>query len=420
MTCSNSRQMWPLLLTVLLASHCSAAEPEAADCTAKGLTGAPWSRHTIDAASRGADGVRLADVNSDGHMDITTGWEQGNVIRICLNPGPNSVPQQWQSFTVGTVQAPEDAVFVDLDSDGAIDVVSACEGQNRTMFVHWAPDAINEYTNQSSWSTGAFPATQGKQAWMFTLPLQVDDCGGIDLIVASKSRGASVGWLQSPKTPRDLAAWKYRKLYAAGWIMSLCLVDLDADGDKDVIASDRKGVNRGVLWLENPGPQNAATGHPWTEHRIGATGREVMFLDVADLDSDGLIDVAIAVKPADIVLLRQSSKGGKTWTSQVVSLPEKDVGTAKAVRVADIDGNGRWELVFSCEHANEGRSGVVWLERNDSISENAWSTHDISGADGIKFDLLQTLDLDHDGDLDVVTCEEAANLGVFWYENPAK
>ena len=28
-------------------------------------------------------------------------------------------------------------------------------------------------------------------------------------------------------------------------------------------------------------------------------------------------------------------------------------------------------------------------------------------------------DLDGDGDLDVLTCEEVGNLGVIWYENPA-
>ena len=47
-----------------------------------------WKRHTIDNSSRGADGVRLADVNGDGLMDLTTGWEEGGVIRVYLNPGP--------------------------------------------------------------------------------------------------------------------------------------------------------------------------------------------------------------------------------------------------------------------------------------------------------------------------------------------
>ncbi len=37
----------------------------------------PWVRHTIDDSSRGADGVRLGDVNGDGLPDIVTGWKEG-------------------------------------------------------------------------------------------------------------------------------------------------------------------------------------------------------------------------------------------------------------------------------------------------------------------------------------------------------
>ena len=31
---------------------------------------APWKRHTIDNSSIGADGVRVADANTDGVMDL--------------------------------------------------------------------------------------------------------------------------------------------------------------------------------------------------------------------------------------------------------------------------------------------------------------------------------------------------------------
>ena len=78
------------------------------------LSGAPWERHTIDNSSRGADGVRLADVNGDGLPDITTGWEEGGVIRVYLHPGPAKANNPWPAVTVGPVRSPEDAVFADL------------------------------------------------------------------------------------------------------------------------------------------------------------------------------------------------------------------------------------------------------------------------------------------------------------------
>jgi hypothetical protein len=60
----------------------------------------PWVRHTIDSSSEGADGIRLADINRDDLMDITTGWEEGGVVRAYLHPGytkrnKNGPPLPW-------------------------------------------------------------------------------------------------------------------------------------------------------------------------------------------------------------------------------------------------------------------------------------------------------------------------------------
>src|SRR5687767_2485008 len=101
--------------------------------------GEPWQRHVVDQSSKGADGVRLADVNGDGWMDVATGWEQGGRIRVYINPGPAGTKKTWPAVTVGEVASPEDAVFGDLDGDGALDVISSCEGSTKSLFVHWAP-----------------------------------------------------------------------------------------------------------------------------------------------------------------------------------------------------------------------------------------------------------------------------------------
>ena len=53
-------------------------------------------------------------------------------------------------------------------------------------------------------------------------------------------------------------------------------------------------------------------------------------------------------------------------------------------------------------------------------ADATWVGHPISGPQGVKFDLVQLIDLDDDGDLDVLTCEETDNLGVIWYENPLR
>ncbi|HID77634.1 MAG TPA: VCBS repeat-containing protein [Planctomycetaceae bacterium] len=258
--------------------------------------------------------------------------------------------------------------------------------------------------------------------WMFCLPLDVDGRHGPDLVAGGKGSGAAVGWFEAPQDPRHLARWRWHRLGPAGWIMSLRAADMDGDGDLDVLLSDRKGPWRGCRWLENPGP-GRATGRSWRNHFLGGRDHEVMFLTLADLDGDRRSEVIVATRDNGLLVLPLAAPSGKD-RHQVIRLPD-GVGTGKGVAVGDLDGDGRQDLVFSCEAARPPRAGVMWLSRDRSSTENRWVAHPISGPAGIKFDRLELADLDGDGDLDVLACEESQpaggrrrGLGVFWYENP--
>jgi hypothetical protein len=404
-----------LPLAFLLASLGGGAALQAAptqDC------GAPWKRHDIDDASRGADGVRLADANRDGRLDIVTGWEEGGAVRICLNPGPASIRERWPSVAIGRAPDVEDAVFVDLDRDGALDVVSCAEGSTRTLFVHWAPADGARLNDPSAWQTQALPASRQRMMWMFAMPVSLRGGERLDLVAGGKGAGACIGWWAVPDRPRQLDQWQWHPLREAGWIMSLVAEDMDGDGDPDILFSDRKQQASGCYWLENPRPGGGLEA-PWPEHGIGARGREVMFLTVTDLDQDGLRDVVTAVKPRELHWFRRLARNGRDWALAVIPFPPNS-GTAKAVSAGDLDGDGRAELVFTCEEAVNGASGVMALSRRGPASDSVWAPIEISGADGVKHDLVELLDLDGDGDLDVLTCEEKRNLGVIWYENPLR
>jgi hypothetical protein len=335
----------------------------------------PWRRHTIDNTSRGADGTRLAG------LDIVTGWEEGGVVRAYRYPGPAKARQPWPSETVGRVGSPEDAVFVDLDRDGKLDVVSASEGKTKALHVHWAPD----------WHTEAIPASSGRMQWMFSAYADGR------LYSGGKNAGAELGWWEIPSDARRLEAWKWHPLRPVGWIMSIVPRDMDGDGDTDLLFSDRRGPRSGVYWLEAPS---------WKEHTIGAVGREVMFVTTHGAD------VIAAVKPREIHWFRRTAG---SWKVEVIPIPA-ETGGAKGVRVADLDGDGAPEIVFSCESTPPGASGVMYLKRDGA----GWRAVPISASPGVKYDLVEVADLDKDGDLDVITSEETTNLGVIWFENPAR
>lgn len=387
----------------------------------------PWTRHTIDSSSLGADGVRAADANGDGVLDLVTSWEQGGLTRVYLADRRSSGGPAWRSITVGKSPDGEDAVFFDADGDGNLDVISSAEGASRKIQVHWAPPAA-AYTRENEWQTETL-YSDGSQ-WMFAVSMDVDRRHGPDLIVGGKNEGASVGWLESPADPRRAGDWKYHRLSDAGWIMSLIVKDMNGDGHADVLLSDRFGAMAGVRWLENPGPGSAAMNGPWTNHWIGLRERAPMLIDAADLDGDGVDEIVVPHYMKDdfrlSILKRSRPDSPEAWVEHPIRYPAI-AGRPKAAAIGDIDLDGRRDLVLSTEQAYEGKRGIVWLRFRDSPFQPEWDVFDVSGPEGVKFDLNLLLDVDADGDLDVINSEEndnardgKAGLGVVWYENPTR
>ncbi len=378
---------------------------------APALLGSPWVRHSIDASDGGADGVRVADVNGDGLPDIATGWEEAGEVKAYLHPGPDKVTQAWPSVIVGRVTKPEDAVFADMNGDGVMDVVSSAEGDEKTIYVHLAPAA--DYMDSAKWETRPVVRSKGKGQWMFAMPMDVDGNGTTDLVAGSKNDFAAIGSWRFPATPGGKASWN--RWYGAGWVMSIVAHDLDGDGRDDIVASDRKGPRSGALWFVNM-PGSAA----WPERRIGPEGElEAMFLDIADLDGDGRADVIMAVKDGPIQFFRAMSERGTNWRAHDIEIPG-GFGTGKAVAAGDMDMDGALDLVFTCENATGELSGVGLLKHAGDPTEARWQATDVGGPEGTKFDRVELVDLDGDGDLDILTCEETDGLGVVWYENPAR
>jgi hypothetical protein len=241
-----------------------------------------------------------------------------------------------------------------------------------------------------------------------------------------------VGWLESPENPRNVDGWKLHKLMDATWVMSLISSDMDGDGDQDLLLSNRKKSSSGVFWLENPGAAAASADAPWKKHVIGAEGREVMFIDQADLDGDGRMEVIASMKPAEIQVFRQTDSPSGVWKSESFQLDLNSVGSAKSVNVADVDLDGQLDMVFTFELAHPPLSGVVWAPLLPASPARIQPLRDISGPEGVIFDRGRLYDLDGDGDLDVVVTEEGATttprpddvnvhqLGVIWYENPTR
>jgi hypothetical protein len=383
-----------------------------------------WERYAIDSTFSGADGVRIADVNGDRIPDVTTGWEEEGITKVYLHPGYELVKEIWPSVIVGNTPSVEDALFADINNDGAVDIVTSTEGDHKKIYINWAPTEPDHYLDASKWKTEVLSISDGRMQWMFATTAQIDGGNGINLVAGAKNKGAEIGWFQASENPNDLSRWSWHPISSAQWVMSLIAEDMDQDGDFDILTSDRKkGETNGIRWLENPG-ECINQNHQWKNHFIGARGLEVMFMDFADLDRDGLKDVIVTERSTQkIFFFRKLDQSGLKWKSYCIDIPQ-ETGKAKAVKVGDINGDGKLDLVHTTNtYEDENKAGIYWLSYLNKPTDSQWIWHELSGLEGYKFDRIELLDIDGDGDLDVLTTEEnygtnSKGLGVIWYENP--
>ena len=139
-----------------------------------------------------------------------------------------------------------------------------------------------------------------------------------------------------------------------------------------------------------------------------------MFLKIADLDGDERRDVIVTTRNRHMDVHSRADGEGIAWKSREIPLP-LGLPHGKSLAIVDVDGDSRSDVVSTNRGAGEVRC-VAWQKHNPKA--DTWLPRDIGGPAGRKFDLIEAVDFDGDGDLDILTCEEAENLGVIWFENP--
>ena len=364
-----------------------------------------WERVTIDDDGIGADGIKLSYLNKDDHLDMVVGWEQSGIVKAYISP-----EQKGQLYRSITVNAPsvEDAFAMDIDGDGGMDLVSLSEGKDQNIRFHFGPASNSMYLDSSNWESHILGCSSKKTKWMFGLEADIDGINGKDIIVGGKAH-SFVGWLESPQDPRKLEDWKLHRLCDIEWVMSIYAIDMNQDGYEDILFSDRKGDSSGIYWLEHPGKILADV--QWQLHYLGLKGKHPLFFDV-QIISDGNMEILSGSENRNIYHCRSIAN---EWQCEEYSLPSEAPRRAKAAIMGNLDTDKELEWVITTEGALD-KTGVWLFDDGQFIP--------ISDDLGEKYDYALLHDVDQDGDLDILTCEEANNgqngngLGLIWYKNP--
>jgi len=408
-----------------------------------------WKRHLV-VKQYTMNSMDVADMDNDGDTDIIINEHRGDKrVQIWENNGKGN-------FTERLVGRDKEghlgARVADMDNDGDLDIVSiAWDGY---QFLHlWRNDAKKDNPTAKNWPF------EHKVLEDFH-PVKTGHSGESAIVDINKDGKPDI-WFNANNGKNDLyqmawyknPSWQLYRI-ARGNYLGGNWIDIDDDGDMDLVTSKRNGPAT-YVWLEN-------TGNPerrdWPEHVIDKGRINADATHFADLNGDGREDIVVMTFRQDVFYLpapddpqkgpwkvynvRRSdnprtggslgdvdsdgdidivwgngwlqNRGDPTkvpWPDHIID-PKWHHDAQSAV--ADINGDGRNDVVLAGE---ESFDGIAWYRREPTTGK--WIKHEIAatGYEGVHS--LQVADFDRDGDIDVF-CAEMHQSGYIKAREPHK
>ena len=197
------------------------------------------------------------------------------------------------------------------------------------------------------------------------------------------------------------------------------VADLDADGDADVLVGE---FNGGLYFFENTAGPNATPSFlSATQDPFGITRPASQFTTapaLADLDTDGDIDIVLAVETGILyVLLNGAGPNAEASFGPPQNAPYglSTGPTFPSPAAADLDGDGDTDVVVGNStgsfrvHINS--AGPNATPAFEAVRVNPYGLSDIGSVSTVAL-----VDLDLDGDMDLLAAERTQ---FFYFENTA-
>ena len=286
--------------------------------------------------------LAVADVNGDGRPDLLTANSRSNAAGVLLNTTPVATPRIFMpvvTYSTGANGSPYGIAVADVNGDGRPDLLTANYGTNSAGV-------------QLGTGTGTFGAvtsySTGANSYPFSIAVaDVNGDGRPDLLTTNVG-SSSAGVLLGTGTGTFGAVTSY-SIGANSSPHSIAVADVNGDGQPDLLTANSNNNSAGVLLGTGTGTFGAVT-----NYSTGANSHPVS-IAVADVNGDGRPDLLTANSNNNSagVLLGMGTGTFGAVTSYSTGAGSQPVGMA----VTDVNGDGQPDLLTA--NSSSSTAGVL-------------------------------------------------------------
>ena len=227
--------------------------------------------------------------------------------------------------------------------------------------------------------------------------VDLDQDGDLDILSASTGgSGREIAWYQNMG---DFTFTEHIITADAANAESIHAADFDGDDDLDIIYTAYDGVNS-LVYCENDGSQNFSC------HGLGNAIAGLSFVAVADLDNDNKPDLITASWNNNRIDWQKNNGGGTFSDPQLID--NTNMTKAVHINIADIGNDGTMDVIA----AANGDNRIDWYSNDGSGNFTPHFIDDtIKGVYSVAF-----TDINSDGYDDIIAVSNGNNK-IYWYKS---
>ncbi len=283
--------------------------------------------------------------------------------------------------------------MVDLDKDGDIDILSASTG-NGGAEIAW-------YKNRGDFTFTQTIITADANNPESIRASDIDNDGDIDILYTTHTAGASLMQCLNDANQNFTCEAISNATDGLSFI-EIANIDKQNDNLLDIITSSWD--NNRVQWLKNAGDGTFSTPNIVDYQN----SNQAISTHISDFNKDGQVDIVSAYHGSNrIDWYAYDSQGNGSFIKHFVA----HINGVYSVDVADINGDGYDDIIASSN--SDGK--IYWYKSTQSINPTFGTALEIATLPNLYY--ASGVDMDGDGDVDILSNSSKTNGKIVWYEN---